>query len=46
VVDLRERFAPFFPIGDGLVRLEVAEPWGSTPNDPERATLVVRLIAT
>lgn len=44
MVDLRERFAPFFPIGDGLVRLEVAEPWGSTPSDPERATLVVRLI--
>lgn len=44
VVDLRERFAPFFPIGDGLVRLEVAEPWESLVDDPERASVVVRLI--
>lgn len=43
-VDLRARFAPFFPIGDGLVRLEVAEPWDGLDEDPERATVVVRLI--
>lgn len=43
-VDLRTRFAPFFPIGDGLVSLEVAEPWGSAVDDPERTTVTVRLI--
>jgi hypothetical protein len=44
VVDLRDRFAPFFPIGDGLVRLEVVEPWESLIHDPERASVVVRLV--
>lgn len=43
-MNLRSRFAPFFPIGDGLVRLEVVEPWGSEPDDPNRASVVVRLI--
>jgi hypothetical protein len=43
-VDLRPRFAPFFPIGDGLVRLEVTELRGKPNDDPERAFVVVRLI--
>jgi hypothetical protein len=43
-VDLHARFAPFLPIGDGLVRLEVAEPWDGLDDDPERATVVIRLI--
>lgn len=44
-MDLHARFAPFFPIGDGLVRLEVVEPWeGLTEADPEGATVVMRLI--
>jgi len=42
-VDLGPRFAPFFPLGDGLVRLEIAEPWSDLPDEPERATVVVRL---
>jgi hypothetical protein len=44
VVDLHARFAPFFPIGDGLIRLEVVEPWDSLEADPVHATVVVRLI--
>jgi hypothetical protein len=44
-VDLGARFGPFFPIGDGLVQLEVAEPWkGLTDVEPERGTVVLRLI--
>ena len=43
-VDLHARFVPFFPIGDGLIRLEVVEPWDSLVDEPDRATVVIRLI--
>lgn len=44
MLDLHARFAPFFPIGDGLVRLEVVEPSYSLAEVPDRAFVVVRLI--
>lgn len=43
-VDLYARFAPFFPIGDGRIRLEVVEPYDGLVPDPAHATVVVRLI--
>jgi hypothetical protein len=43
-VDLHPRFAPFFPIGDGLVRLEVVEPYEGSEPGSEHATVVVRLL--
>jgi len=43
-VDLYARFAPFFPIGDGRIRLEVVEPYDGLVADSEQATVVVRLI--
>jgi hypothetical protein len=44
MLDLYARFAPFFPIGDGMVRLEVVEPWGPLTGAPDRTVVVVRLI--
>jgi hypothetical protein len=44
MLDLHARFSPFFPIGDGLVRLEVVEPSYPLGEDPARAVVVVRLI--
>ena len=43
-VDLHARFAPFFPIGDGLVRLEVTEACEELGEESETAIVVVRLI--
>jgi hypothetical protein len=45
MLDLYSRFAPFFPIGDGLVRLELVELDGSPRHDSDDLALVVlRLI--
>lgn len=43
-VDLYACFAPFFPIGEGRIRLEVVEPYDGLVADPEHATVVVRLV--
>ena len=43
-MDLGARFAPFFPIGDRLVRLEVAEPWGEPHEDPDHGVVTMNLI--
>lgn len=43
MLDLYPRFAPFFPIGDGLVRLEVVKLSPPIADHPERATIVVQL---
>jgi hypothetical protein len=42
-VDLHARFSPFFPIGDGLVRLAVIEADEELAEESEAAIVVVRL---
>lgn len=47
MLDLHDRFAPFFPIGDGLATLEVVplEPYGDAGGEQsEAAIVVIRLI--